>query len=162
MTALTLNSLQERYRQRGSIDTLEAYLREAVRSGEFEQTIFGGGSVEGDLQCDHAFGDGVYCRGLWIPQGTCVIGRIHKQARVVIVASGRCVFADEFHTRDVEGPWMGEFRPHSKTAVYAHTDSYWVACLGTELKDSRDAFHLLTSGTHAEHQAFLQKQEKLK
>lgn len=145
---------------RHKIDILESSMREAVAAGEQEQTLFDGGTEEGDGQCQHAFGDGVYARSLLIPAGTCVVGKIHKQARVVIIAQGHCRFVDEFHEQEVKAPWMGEFKPGTKTAVYAFTDTVWVACLATEHKDSREAFASLVVDTHPEYIEHIQKLEE--
>ena len=155
MITATIIPAAKRLAMRRSMDRLEGALHDGVKSGRFQKTIEQGGSEEGDAQCQHAFGDGVYCRGLWIPADTCVAGRIHKQARVVVIAAGRCMFADEFRSEQVSAPWMGELRAGSKTMVYAIEDCYWVACLGTDLKDSRTAFDELTAATYEEYTAFL-------
>ena len=145
---------------RGHIDRIQSVLEQGIAEGDVEQTIFDGGTDEGHDQCDHYFGDGVYVRSLLIPAGTFVVGKIHKQARVCIIAQGSCQFADEFQRQDVEAPWIGEFRPGTKTAVYAHTDTLWAACLGTTCTDAREAFDLLTLGTHDEYITYLEELEK--
>ena len=159
MTGLGLKLDERRLARRSGIEALEESLRSEIAAGNIEQTIHDGGTDEGHDQCDHAFGDGVYCRGLWIPAGTCVIGRIHKQARVVIIAAGACQFVDETQARTVQAPWMGEFAAGSKTAVYAYEDTYWAACLGVGSKDARGLFDELTVATHEEYRALLENRE---
>ena len=144
------------------IDILQESIEAGVASGEMKQTIHDGGTEEGDKQCKHYFGDGIYARSMLIPAGVCVIGKIHKQARIVIIAQGKCRFVDEFQTRTVEAPWIGEFQAGSKTAVFAHTDTLWVACLGTDAQDSKTAFSDLVVATRAEYDAFEQMKEPAK
>jgi len=118
---------------RSKIDELQHTMEEAITKGEMEQTI--ANCKEDNSQAKHYFGDGVYARSLLIPAGTAVVGHIHKQNRVCIISQGKCTFVDEWHKRTVTAPWIGEFKAGSKTAVYAHTDTTWIACLGTDLTD---------------------------
>jgi len=136
---------------REGIDALEASMLQGVESGDLVKRLHEGGTEEGDAQCKHYFGDGVYARSLLIPAGTAVVGRIHRQARVCIIAKGVCSFVCEDHRETVEGPWIGEFKAGSKTAVFAHSDVLWIACLGTEITDSRTAFDSLTCGSYEEY-----------
>lgn len=145
---------------RKSIDDLEASIRAAIDEGEIVQTLHDGETDEGHNECQHCFGDGVYARSILIPAGTVVVGRIHKQARICIIAQGRCEFVDEFHRETVEAPWMGEFLPGSKTAVFAHTDTVWVAVVGTDMKDPKEILGTLSAKTHEDfdkHAALLEK-----
>ena len=160
MPEIEITHSSSRIKQRSSIEALQESMTDLIERGEIPQTIWDGGTKEGDAQCQHAFGDGVYCRSLLIPAGTCVIGKIHKQDRVVIIAQGRCRFVDEYHEGTVEAPWMGEFRKGSKTAVFAETDTVWVACVATDSKDSRTAFDELTVGDHETYWALLEAREE--
>lgn len=150
MNDLALPEEERRLAARASIEDLEAAMRREVAEGKLVQTLHEGGTETGHDECEHFFGDRVYVRSLWIPAGTCVIGRLHKQARVCMVLAGRCRFVDEFQQREVEAPWIGEFKAGSKTAVFAETDTLWAACLGTELTDPQTAFYELTAGSHSE------------
>lgn len=147
MTALAVRSEQQ-LAIRAGIDDLEAALRAEIAEG-MEQTIFDGASDGGDAQCRHYFGDKVYARALWIPAGTCVVGKVHKQRRICVIAAGRCRFVDEFRDEYVEAPWIGEFEAGTKTAVFAETDTLWIAVLGTELTDSLEIVNQLTAPSHA-------------
>lgn len=142
---------------RAAIDELEAAMFRAVEDGTAVQTIFSGGTPEGDAQCRHYFGDGVYVRTLLIPAGTILVGRLHRQARVCLILTGRCTWVDETGRATVEAPWIGEFPAGSKTAVYAETDTLWAAALGTHLKDSATVFETLTYGTREQYEQFLEK-----
>jgi hypothetical protein len=137
LSASKMNNLIERTEQqlatRKKIDEMENAMKEMVEKGEAKQTIED--CKKDNSQAKHYFGDNVYCRSLLIPKDTAVVGHIHKQDRVCIIAKGKCTFTDEFHSETVESGWVGEFKAGSKTAVFAHEDTIWVACLGTEIND---------------------------
>jgi len=145
---------------RTTIERLEASMRKKIDDGEMEQTIFDGASEEGDAQVNHYHGQGVYARSLLIPAGTAVVGKVHRQDRICIIAQGKCTFTDEFGSETVEAPWIGEFKAGTKTAVFAHTDTLWVACLGTDLKRGIDAVEELTCDNHAEYHSLLEDQNR--
>ena len=142
---------------RQDIDALEEALRSEIAEGRIDQTIWDGGTDRGSEQTEHYFGDGIYARSLLIPAGTCVIGKVHKQARIVVVAQGDCEFVDEFHAQRVQAPWVGEFRAGSKTAVYAFEDTLWVACVATNSRDPKTAFDEVCVATHKEYESYVKK-----
>lgn len=142
---------------RTAIDKLQSSLESEIASGNMEQTIVD--CKKDNSQADHYFGDGVYARSLLIPAGTVVIGYIHKQDRICIIAKGKCTFVDEYHKKTVEAPYIGEFKAGSKTAVYAHTDTVWVACLGTDSKDPDVMVNELVTGDREDYQLFLENRE---
>ena len=155
-TALVLpDPASGRLAVRASIEDLESALFAKVADGTFEQTIFAADTPEGSDQCKHYYGDGVYLRSLWIPAGTCVVGKLHKQARVCVIAAGKCVFVDEFQRQEVEAPWIGEFQSGTKTAVVAITDTLWIAAFGTEIKDPIRFVQERTAVNHEEYAALM-------
>ena len=152
------NALTARTRKqlaiRGQIEALQALMTGGIESGALEQTIYDGASDKGHEQCEHFFGDGVYARALEIPAGTCVIGKLHKLARICVIAKGCCTYVDEFSRRTVKSPFVGEFRPGTKTAVYAHTDTLWIAIVGTDMKDPQEILETWAAASHEEYAAF--------
>jgi hypothetical protein len=142
---------------RSKIDNLEHVMRKEIADGKIVQTIKD--CAEDNTQADHYFGDKVYARGLWIPAGTVVVGKLHRFDRICIVASGKCTFVNEWEKKTVTAPYVGEFKAGSKTAVFAHTDSYWVACHGTELTDPDELVEKLVSPDHTDYQLYLEKLE---
>jgi len=149
------NALSTEQRRIG-IEALQERMEADVASGELTARIKGG-----EDECDHVFGGGMYARGLMIPAGELVIGRLHNQERIIVIASGSCVFVDEDRRMEVTAPWVGSFKKGSKTAVYAKTDCYWVAILKTDLEDSKTAFDQLTCATRAEYVAHMKLLEKI-
>lgn len=143
---------------RSQIEHLQDTLTDEIEAGNIEQTIVD--CAEDNSQADHYFGEGVYARSLLIPAGTVVIGKVHKQDRICIIAQGSCTFIDEWQKKTVEAPYIGEFKAGSKTAVYAHTDTLWVACLGTELQDPDTVIEELVENNHEDYQVYLEKLEE--
>ncbi len=142
---------------RSRIDGLQQTMEEGVAEGTLDQTLV---DCSKDFdQADHYFGEGVYARSLLIPAGTCVIGKIHKQDRVCIIAQGECTFVDEWQKKTVKAPYVGEFKAGSKTAVYAHTDTLWVACVGTHKTDTDDLLDLVET-SHEGYQTYLTQLEE--
>ncbi len=156
-TDLTLRSPAQ-LQVRGAIDTLQDQMADAIQSGEVEQTIVN--CKEDNSQANHYFGEGVYARSLLIPAGSVVIGHIHKQDRVCIIAQGECTFVDEWQKKRVKAPYIGEFKAGSKTAVYAHTDTLWVACLGTDSKDPDIIVKELLDDNHEDYHLYLEYKEE--
>ena len=143
---------------RGSIDGLQRSMEEMILAGKMYQTIVD--CKKDPDQAKHYYGEGVYARSLLIPAGTCVIGHIHKQNRICIIAQGECTFVDEWQKQTVKAPFVAEFKAGSKTAVYAHTDTLWVACVGTNSKDAEVIIDDLVETSHENYQLYLEKLEK--
>lgn len=143
---------------RNKIERLQDSLKEMIENGA-EQTIKD--CKKDNTQAKHYFGDKVYCRSLLIPKNTVVVGHIHKQNRICIIASGKCTFTDEYQTRTVEAPWVGEFKSGSKTAVFAHEDTVWVACLGTEIDDEDNIVDMLLWDSYEEYEEYLKLSEDI-
>lgn len=133
-------------------------MEQEIEDGNMEQTIVN--CKDDNSQADHYFGEGVYARSLLIPRGTVVIGHIHKQDRICIIAKGKCTFVDEWGKKTVSAPYIGEFKAGSKTAVYAHTDTLWIACLGTDSKDPDVMVNELIESTHDDYQLYLEHKEE--
>jgi hypothetical protein len=144
---------------RSKIDVLQDALTEEIGAGRMEQTIVD--AKEDPDQAEHYHGENLYVRSLLIPEGTALIGYIHKQDRVCIIAQGKCTFTDEFYgKKTVEAPWIGEFKAGTKTAVFAHVDTVWIACLGTELEGVNVMIDQLVVGTHDEYHKFINGEDE--
>ena len=144
---------------RTKIDRLQDELGLAIENGTIKQTIKD--CKKDNDQAQHYYGENLYVRSLVIPAGTALVGHIHKQDRVCIIAAGEVTFSDEFlGTKTVKAPWVGEFKAGTKTAVYAHTDTMWVACLGTDSVDKNNMVDKLVVATHEEYDTFINGDDK--
>ena len=143
---------------RSKVDVMQDQITKDIESGDMVQTIEDC-KVNPD-QAKHYYGESLYVRSLLIPAGTALVGYIHKQDRVCIIAQGKCTFVDEWQGRvTVEAPWVGEFKAGSKTAVYAHTDTLWVACLGTDSTDEDNLVNKLVVASHEEYNNYIGETE---
>ena len=79
-----------------------------------------------DCPLKHLFSDGMYVREVTVPQGTVVIGKIHKHNHVWFLLTGMISVADENDTVDHIAPCYVEAPAGSKRMIYAHEDSVWV------------------------------------
>ena len=143
---------------RSKLDQLQHSMESDIKTGKMEQTIVD--CTKDASQGDHYYGEGVMARALLIPAGTCVIGHIHKQDRICMIMSGECTFIDEWQKKTVKAPYIGEFKAGTKTAVYAHTDTLWVACLGTDSKEADVVIDDLVENSHENYQLYLEKLEE--
>lgn len=153
-----LERTEQQLAARKSIDFLEYHMRQAVENGDAEAPLTD--CHEDNSEADHYFGEGVYARGLWIPAGTAVVGKLHKFDRIVIIAAGKCKFVDEFHEEYVQAPYVGEFKAGSKTAVFAIEDTYWIACHKAVERDTNAVMADLIVSNHDEYTKFITEVEK--
>lgn len=72
----------------------------------------------------HYFSDQMYCRMLFRPAGTLIVGKRHKKAHFYIVCQGTVqVTSDESPAVEMTGPCVIECQPGAKRAVLALTDA---------------------------------------
>ena len=76
-----------------------------------------------ELETDHFFADGMYCRSLFRAADTLIVGKVHKAEHFYIIASGTVTIAGDGYRETVTGPKVFVSKPGTKRAVYAHTDA---------------------------------------
>lgn len=79
-----------------------------------------------EIYNDHLFAPGLYCRQMRIPQGMCIVGKIHKHSHINVITKGEIKVVTEFDSDTYTAPkiWISE--PGTKRAVYALTDTEWM------------------------------------
>jgi len=88
-----------------------------------------------ELDTKHHFADGMYCRELFRPAGTTIVGKVHKREHFYIVLSGEVTIVGDGKRERVKAPRIFVSQPGTKRAVYAHEDSI---CITVHRTDSRD------------------------
>ncbi len=79
-----------------------------------------------DPPLKHTFTTGVYMREIFIPAGTCIVGKIHKHAHVNFISYGHVtVVTENGGTEDLHGPCTMVSPAGTKRALIAHTDTVW-------------------------------------
>lgn len=76
-----------------------------------------------ELQTNHYFADGMYCREVARSAGVLIIGKVHKREHFYIVTMGKVRVTTETGVRDVSAPAVIVSQPGTKRAVYALEDS---------------------------------------
>lgn len=101
-------------------------LKDLATAAELSQT---------ELITEHFFSPGIYTRVLYIPKGCLLTGKIHKEPILNIMIKGdiSVLLGDE--VRRVVAPFMGVSPAGSKKIGYAHEDTIWVGCHGTDETD---------------------------
>lgn len=85
-----------------------------------------------NLITDHFFSPGIYTRVLHIPKGCLLTGKIHKEPILNIMIKGEIsvLLGEEF--KRIVAPYICISPAGSKKLGYAHEDTIWVGCHGTD------------------------------
>lgn len=87
------------------------------------------GSMLGQAQTEcplrHHFSPGLYGREIFMPAGTCVVGKIHRHAHINTVSKGRCLVYTEHGTELLEAGDTFISQPGTKRAVFVIEDTLW-------------------------------------
>ena len=76
-----------------------------------------------DMVTDHYFADGMYCRKLWRPAGTVIVGKVHKKEHFFICAMGEIRAWTESGMRTLKAGDVIESKPGTKRVTLALTDA---------------------------------------
>lgn len=115
----------ERVKQRQKVIDLEMSMKESIASGELEDTL-------DNCTLNHYFspvvdeyGCGTYAREMTIPQGTVVVGKIHKHSHINVISKGRVSVATEHGKKYYTAPCTFVSEVGLKRAVYAEEETVW-------------------------------------
>jgi len=78
-----------------------------------------------DMEPNHYFAHGTYTRELFIPKGTVIAGKIHKNDCIAIIVYGHVKVTTDKGDYDIKGPKVLVTGSGSK-GVYALEDTLWV------------------------------------
>jgi len=84
---------------------------------------------------NHYHCKGNYAREIFIPQGICVIGKIHKHEHINVLSKGSCWVVTEAGREKLEAPKTFISSAGIKRAVYAIEDTVWTTIHPTESTD---------------------------
>lgn len=76
-----------------------------------------------ELPTRHLFADGLYCRELFRPKDTLIVGKVHRKEHLYIVLSGEVTVVGDGKRERIKAPRILVSAPGTKRAVYAHEDS---------------------------------------
>jgi hypothetical protein len=106
-------------------------LRESIM--EFEKSLLEQPQLE--MPVVHHFSKDLYGRELKIPEGTLLVGKIHKHKSLNILAEGDISLLTEEGVKRVQAPFVVVSQPGIKRIGYAHTDCTWITCHATKETD---------------------------
>ena len=89
-----------------------------------------------DAPLQHDFIPGVYCRKLTIPAGAVLVGKIHKDLHLCIVAKGRIMVASEQGTKELVAGDVFVSEPGVKRAGYAIEETVFINIHTNESNDT--------------------------
>jgi hypothetical protein len=90
---------------------------------------------EPDFPLTHRFADGVYAREMLIPEGSYIIGKIHRFGHLNVITKGEVSVLTEFGVDHLVAPCTFVSKPGTKRVVYAHEDTVWTTFHGTQHTD---------------------------
>ena len=103
-----------------------------------------------DLKPVHYFAKGMYARELFMPAGSVITGKIHKQEHLVIISSGTVSISTENGTQLIQGPATFVAPGGSKRAFFAHTDTLFTVIHSTQAKTVEAAEAELVTNNYEE------------
>lgn len=111
------------------------------------------------LKTNHYFADGMYCREVFRPAGTLIVGKVHRKEHFYIVASGTVRITSDEGVLDITGPCVWVSRPGTKRAVLAMTDA---TCLTVHRTDETNLDLLEVELTEPEPEALFDSRNQLR
>jgi mannose-6-phosphate isomerase-like protein (cupin superfamily) len=93
------------------------------------------GLPQAQLHTEHFWADGMYCRALYRPKDTLIVGKVHKREHFYIVVSGEVTVLSDGIRERVKAPKIFVGKPGTKRAVYAHEDSLCITVHRTNETD---------------------------
>ena len=88
-----------------------------------------------EMQTNHYFSDGMYCRELLIPAGTTLVGKVHKKEHLCILSQGEMTIVGDGYRKTITAPCIFNSTPGAKRAGFAHSDSIFVTVHATKETD---------------------------
>lgn len=85
-----------------------------------------------DLQTEHFFSPGMYCRRVFRPAGTLIVGKVHKAPHFFLCAKGEIIAWTETGMRKLQAGDVVECQPGTKRVTLALTDAVGVTIHRTD------------------------------
>ena len=91
-----------------------------------------------DLHTEHYFSGGMYCRKLFRPEGTLIVGKVHKEPHFFLCAKGEIIAWTEGGMKHLYAGDVIESKPGTKRVTLAVTDAIGVTIHRTDKTDLND------------------------
>ena len=90
---------------------------------------------QAELITEHYFSGGVYCRKVFRPAGTLIVGKIHKKDHIFLCASGQIMAWTEIGMKTLNAGDIVESKAGTKRVTLALTDAIGITIHKTDEKD---------------------------
>ena len=88
-----------------------------------------------ELQTDHFFSPGMYCRRVFRPAGTLIVGKVHKLPHFFLCAKGEIIAWTEKGMKKLQAGDVVECQPGTKRVTLSTQDSIGVTIHKTDKTD---------------------------
>ncbi len=92
-----------------------------------------------DIETTHVFSNGLYLRGITIPEGVVIVGAEHLTDHSFIVSKGSCIINDGKEKLHIQAPYHGLTKAGTKRSIYATTDTVFTTF---HITDETDIFKI--------------------
>jgi hypothetical protein len=79
-----------------------------------------------ELEANHYFAHGTYTRELFIPKGTVLTGKIHRESCINIISQGSILVLTDEGDKEIHAPYTFVSGSGVKKAGYALEDTIWI------------------------------------
>lgn len=108
----------------------------------------------------HKFAPGVYVREIFIPKGTCVVGKIHKHEHPNFLMSGDVLVVTEGEGRQhLKAPLSMISKAGTKRIVFALEDTVWITVHATEETDLKKIEDFVIAKSYEDYEQFKQLEQ---
>ena len=90
---------------------------------------------QAELQTEHFFSPGMYCRRVYRPAGTLIVGKVHKEPHFFLCAKGEIIAWTENGMKKLQAGDVVESKPGTKRVTLATMDSIGITVHKTDKTD---------------------------
>ena len=90
---------------------------------------------QAELKTEHFFSPGMYCRRVFRPAGTLIVGKVHKKPHFFLCAAGEIIAWTESGMRKLQAGDVVECQPGTKRVTLATTDAIGITIHKTDKTD---------------------------
>lgn len=104
----------------------------------------------------HLFANGVCSRQMFMPKGSIVVSRVHKNDCINVLSQGKVAVLTEEGEMHYTAPYQFVSRAGTKRVIVAYEDSLWANFIRTDCTDPEKIRDEMTCETFAEFEQFQQ------
>ena len=87
---------------------------------------------QAQLETEHYFSEGMYCRRVFRPAGTLIVGKVHKKSHLFLCAAGEIIAWTENGLKRLKAGDVVESQPGTKRVTLAVTDAVGITIHRTD------------------------------